>query len=57
MPITVIDADGDAQTFPDANTWHIDDAKHLHLRSRSNGQVASFAAGAWLSVGHAEAVR
>ena len=54
MPIRVIDADGDPQEFAEANTWHIDPDKHLHLRSASNRPVASFAAGAWVSVGHSE---
>lgn len=54
MPITVVDRDDDSQTFADASTWHVDPDGHLHLRSRSNKQVASFAAGAWQSVGNAE---
>jgi hypothetical protein len=56
MPITVVDADNDVHEFADANTWHVDELKQLHLRSASNKQVASFAAGAWLSVGRAEVV-
>lgn len=55
MPITVIDRDGERQEFADANTWHIDNDKHLHLRSASNKQVATFATGYWQSVGHTEA--
>lgn len=54
MPITVVDADGVAQEFAEGNSWHIDSDKHLHLRSASNKQIASFAAGCWQSVGHAE---
>lgn len=54
MPITVVDKDDDAQTFTDANTWHVDEFQNLHLRSAGNKQVASFAAGCWQSVGHAE---
>lgn len=54
MPITVIDSDGDPQTFADGNTWHIDERMMLHLRAASNKQVATFAPGAWVSVGHAE---
>lgn len=54
MAITVVDADGDVQTFTDANTWHIDDSQNLHLRSAQNRAVASFAAGRWQSVGRAE---
>ena len=57
MPVTVIDCDGDPHGFAEANTWHIDADRHLHLRSSSNKPVASFASGAWLSVGHAEVQR
>lgn len=57
MSLTVIDVDGDPQVFDDANSWHIDADRHLHLRSTGNKQVASFAAGAWQSVGQSEVVR
>lgn len=54
MAIIVVDSDGVAQQFADANTWHIDQDKHLHLRSSGNKAVASFANGCWQSVGQAE---
>ena len=54
MAITVVDADGDVQTFTDANTWHVDEKQNLHLRSQQNRAVASFAVGFWQSVGRAE---
>lgn len=57
MPITVVDIDGDRETFLDGNTWHIDENRHLHLRSAQNKPVASFAAGRWASVGTAEAAK
>lgn len=57
MPITVIDVDGDSETFPDGNTWHVDDSQNLHLRSVGNKPVASFAAGRWSSVGQAEVAK
>ena len=56
MPITVIDGDGDPQVFADANSWHVDADRHLHLKSASNKQIATFAGGSWQSVGHAEAI-
>lgn len=54
MPITVIDKDGERQEFTDANTWHVDPDRHLHLRSAANKQVATFANGCWQSVGQSE---
>lgn len=57
MPITVVDRDGEAQVFADANTWHIDADRNLHLRSSSNKAVASFAVDCWQSVGQSEEQR
>lgn len=57
MPITVIDSDGDPVIFDDANSWHVDTDRHLHLRSSGNKQIATFAGGSWQSVGHSEADR
>ncbi|HET8614291.1 MAG TPA: hypothetical protein VFL94_02115 [Actinomycetales bacterium] len=55
MSLNVIDRDNERQCFADANTWHIDERGNLHLSGGRGSPVASYAAGAWLSVGSVDA--
>lgn len=50
MFIHVITENIVAGTFPDATGWHVDEHGYLHIMKEGSGNIATYRAGAWVSV-------
>lgn len=49
MAVVVATNSFDADSYPEATGWHVDEDSHLHVLKKGSGNIGVYPAGEWLS--------